>query len=286
MAILNASYAVEAIWPASAAEASEETRSAVDDGATVVVAMGGDGIVHHVAQGVVDTPAVMGVIPVGTTNVTARLFDIPSNPSKAAKIIVSKPTTHELGTVKMDLTRGTAESTHYALFACGLGLDADVVIEADKEPYKKYRFGSLHYATTTLGVALRSFPKKRPHVTVTRGNQSTEVAAALFQFRSVYTFFGRLPITLDREDPDPITALLMKRLRRRRVPAIAVKVFLRRDLDELKDVEIWTNVESVSASARPPVAAQADGESLGVIDQAEISWHPNSLRMLGPHLSP
>ncbi len=280
MALLDRTFAVSALWPGSAAEAAEDTRAAIEDGATIVVAMGGDGMVHHVAQGVIDTPATLAVIPVGTTNVIARLFDVPSNPVKAAKLIVSQPAARTVGTVKMDLTRGTAVTTHFALFACGLGLDADVVIEADKEPYKKYRFGSLHYATTTVGVALKSFPKKRPHIDVRSGDKSAEAAAVLLQFRDVYTYFGRIPITLSNEDPDPLNVLLLERLRRRRVPAIAAKVFMRRDLDELKDIDVWTGVESLEASAKPPVAAQADGESLGVVDRAEMIWHPDSLRVI------
>lgn len=282
MAILNRSLAVDAIWPGSAAEASDAARDAIEDGATIIVAMGGDGMVHHVAQGVVGTDARLGIIPAGTTNVIARLFDVPSNASKAARLITEHPHTHQVGTVQMALTRGTAQTIHHAIFACGLGLDADVVIEADKEPYKKYRFGSLHYARTTFGVALKSFPKKRPHVEVRSGERFDEVAAVLFQFRDIYTYFGRLPITLGKETPDPMTALLIKRLRRRRVPAIATKVFLRRDLDELKEVEVWAGVESLNAVAKPPVAAQADGESLGIVDEAEISWRPDSLRVLGP----
>jgi diacylglycerol kinase family enzyme len=94
-----------------------------------------------------------------------------------------------------------------------------------------------------------------------------------------------MPIALGKDEPDPISALLIKRLRRRRVPAVAAKLFLRKDLDELKEAEVWTGVDSLSAVAKPPVAAQADGESLGVVDEAELIWHPDALRVLGPQSS-
>lgn len=285
MAALNRGGTVEGLWPSSAADASVVSRQAAEDGAEVVLAMGGDGLVHHVAQGLIGTDTALGIIPAGTTNVIGRLFGIPSNPVKAAKLVMGEPIQNRIGTVRMDLTRGKTQSTHHALFACGLGLDADVVIEADKDPYKKYRFGSLHYATTTFGVALKSFPKKRPHVSVQSGDRSAEATAVVFQFRDVYTYFGRLPITLSKDDPNPLTALIMGRLKRRRVPAIASKVFLRRDLDELKEVDIWQDVESLTATARPPVAAQADGESLGMVNGAVISWQADSLTVLGAQAS-
>ena len=40
-----------------AADAETRTAQAVESGARAVVAMGGDGIVHHVAQGLVETDA-------------------------------------------------------------------------------------------------------------------------------------------------------------------------------------------------------------------------------------
>lgn len=285
MSVLNQTSTVEGLWPSSAADASTVSRKAAEGGADIVLAMGGDGLVHHVAQGLIGTDTALGIIPVGTTNVIGRLFGIPSNPVKAARLVVGEPVRDLIGTAQMDLTRGKAQSTHHALFACGLGLDADVVIKADKDPYKKYRFGSLHYASTTFGVALKSFPKKRPHITVQSGERSAEATAVVFQFRDVYTFFGRMPITLSKDDPDPLTALIMGRLKRRRVPAVASKVFLRRDLDELEEIEIWQEVELLTAKASPPVAAQADGESLGMVDGASISWQPNSLTVLGAHAS-
>jgi len=284
MATLSRSATVEGLWPSSAADASVVSRQAAEDGAEVVLAMGGDGLVHHVAQGLIGTTTALGIIPAGTTNVIGRLFEIPSNPVKAAKLVVTEPVWNRIGTVRMDLTRGKAQTTHHAIFACGLGLDADVVIEADKDPYKKYRFGALHYASTTFGVALKSFPKKRPHIAVQSGDRSADATAVVFQFRDVYTYFGRLPITLSKEEPDPLTALVMGRLKRRRVPAIASKVFLRRDLDELKEVEIWRDVETLTATARPPVAAQADGESLGMVNGAMISWQDDSLTVIGAQL--
>lgn len=281
MAILNRDFSLEAVWPSSGSDAAEASWAAVEDGASLVVAMGGDGVVHHVAQGLIGTEARLGIIPAGTTNVISRIFNVPSNPTKAAKMIAAGYPPQLAGTLRMDVTHGTNLSSHHSLFACGLGLDADVVIEADKEPYRKYRFGSIHYAKTALGVALKKFPKKRPHVLVTSGDRTGNVSAIVFQFREIYTYFGRIPLALSQNEPDPVTALLLDRLRRRRIPFITTRIFTRGELGDLPELEIWENVESLTAKADPPVAAQADGESLGMIDEATFTWTPDSIRILG-----
>ncbi|MDD5038776.1 MAG: acylglycerol kinase family protein, partial [Dehalococcoidales bacterium] len=49
-------------------EATEIARRAVNNGAKVVIAAGGDGTVNEVANGLLNTDVALGVLPVGTTN--------------------------------------------------------------------------------------------------------------------------------------------------------------------------------------------------------------------------
>ena len=55
MAMLSRGSDVASIWPGSPTEAEERARESAEDGVDVVVAMGGDGMVHHVTQGLVGT---------------------------------------------------------------------------------------------------------------------------------------------------------------------------------------------------------------------------------------
>ncbi len=283
MAILNKHFDVSAIWPKSGTDATKESRKWAAKGVQLIVAMGGDGMVHHVAQGLIDSESALGIIPVGTTNVIGRVFGIPKSPTKAAKLLTQHREPALVGTLEVALVRGAVESRHFAIFACGLGLDADVIIAADKEPYRKYRFGSIHYARSAIGVAMGSFPKKRPHISVASTDREALVSAVAFQFRDVYTYFGRLPIRLGSEAPDPVTALLVDRLKRLRVPMITGKILAGADLSKLEEAQVWTGLDLVSATADPPIAAQADGESLGMVDAATFTWHPDSLRVRGGH---
>ncbi len=284
MATLDRVAKVDAIWPSTPAEASELARQAAEDQADVVVAMGGDGLVHHVAQGLVESDTALGVIPVGTTNVLARLLELPSKPVKAAKLLAARPSIRKLGVASLRLTRGKLETLHHAVFACGFGLDAAVVLEADKDPYRKYRFGSLHYARTAFAVALKDFPRRRPHVTLKSDDREAQVAGGLLQFRDVYTYFGKIGLRLAPGRPNPMTVLAIERLPRRRIPKVTATVFRGRDLGSIRGMETWTGVTSVGFTAEPPVAIQADGEALGVVEGGVVEWLPDSLDVVAPQV--
>lgn len=280
MAELASSHEAEALWPGSATEATAAAIQAVEDGASTVVAMGGDGMVHHVAQGLIGTEAALGIVPTGTTNVVARLFQIPSKHTKAARLIARRPEPIRAGTARMTLDRGDTETVHNAVFACGLGLDAEVVRIADQDPYRKYRFGSLHYARSALGVGFRSYASVKPHVTFTAGEHEMLGTTALIQFRDIYTYFGRIALRINDDEPDPMSVLVLERLKRRRIPSIFFSALMHRDLGSIAGFEIWPNRKSLDFEAHPPVPAQADGEGLGLVDGGTIEWEPDSLLLL------
>lgn len=285
MSILGKVGQVEAVWPESAADAETRSAEAARDGVEVVVAMGGDGIVHHVAQGVVGTGSALGVIPAGTTNVIARLLGIPLKPAKAARLLIEPEVPPvALGTARMTLTRGSVETTHHAVFAGGFGLDAAVVLEADKEPYRKVRFGSIHYARTALGVAFKQFPGRVPNITARYGEDEQLATAALIQFRPVYTYFGPIPLRVTPHPPDPMTLLTIGRLKRRLVPRIVATLLRNGSLGSIPGFTVVPNLTRVDISADPPVAAQADGEALGMVDSGFVEWAPGSLRVIAPQL--
>ena len=280
MAELAKTREVEAIWPGSAVEATAAAERAISDGFDAVVAMGGDGMVHHVAQALVGTDVALGIIPAGTTNVVARLFDVPSRQVRAARLVARADTPEAVGTVKLTLDRGDVETTHHAIFACGFGLDAEVVRVADSDPYRKYRFGSIHYARSALGVGFRAFPSVKPHVRISSEGRSTIGTSALIQFREVYTYFGRIALRFGDAAPEPMSVLILERLKRRRIPKIFLGALTHRELDEIEGFEVWPDIKSLEIDADPPVPVQADGENLGLVDGGTAVWEPDSLRVI------
>ena len=67
-----------------AGHATELAREGARRGERLVVAAGGDGTIAEIANGLVDTPARLGVIPLGTANVLAHELGLPFAPRAVA----------------------------------------------------------------------------------------------------------------------------------------------------------------------------------------------------------
>jgi len=76
-----ARYLPEPMWFETAADdpGIGQTREAVARGAQLVVAVGGDGTVRAVAEGLIGTDVPMALVPRGTGNLLARNLDLPLN---------------------------------------------------------------------------------------------------------------------------------------------------------------------------------------------------------------
>lgn len=71
----------------TAAESVALARDAVAGGAEVLVAVGGDGLVHCAVQAVAGTPAALAVVPAGTGNDFADVLGVPTDPASAAAVV-------------------------------------------------------------------------------------------------------------------------------------------------------------------------------------------------------
>lgn len=100
-----------------AGHATELARKAVQGGASVVVAIGGDGTVNETGRGLVQTDTALGIIPCGSGNGLARHLQIPLNTSKAVKILNAHKTE--------SLDYGVINNIPF-FCTCGLGFDAFV----------------------------------------------------------------------------------------------------------------------------------------------------------------
>jgi YegS/Rv2252/BmrU family lipid kinase len=112
--------------------AKEFTLKAIKSGADCVIAVGGDGTVNEVAQNLLYTDVVLGIIPKGSGNGLARDLGIPMVAKSAVDIIFSGHTS------KIDACKAN-ERVFFC--TCGLGFDAVVSKEFAKEKHR----GSLIY---------------------------------------------------------------------------------------------------------------------------------------------
>ncbi len=125
-------------------------RHAVEAGARLVFAVGGDGTVRACASALAGTGVQLAIIPRGTANLAAHALDIPQRLAAALAVgFVGHQT-------RLDL--GVADGMEFIAMA-GLGLDA-AVVDATRR-HRKHRFGWLAYAGASLG-HLRGAPISSP----------------------------------------------------------------------------------------------------------------------------
>lgn len=140
----------EIVKTLSAGHGVSLAREAVNQGASLVVAAGGDGTVNEVVNGLGDSGVCLGILPIGSVNVLAMELGLPMDVPGAARVI------REGATRKIDL--GQVNGRRFVQLA-GVGLDAQVVRETDHG--SKKALGPLSYVLTAVQVAARPSPTLR-----------------------------------------------------------------------------------------------------------------------------
>ena len=281
VAILGESFDVTRIWPESAEDATEAAIDAALREVFAVVAMGGDGVVNRVANGIVDTRTALGIIPVGTTNVLARILGVSKKPRKAARALANAiPAGRPIARIKA--TIDGKEHTSLATFNVGVGFDADVVEVAEHRPSAKLFFGSMHYAKTAAAKLIGPYRSKSPNLRVTSEDTTLDAVTILVQLHHLYTYFGTAPLKFG---PGPFvgtTALVIERLSPLTGADLLGRAAIRRPLDGIDGISVLDNVEHLVVEADPVTRVQADGELLGAASQVVISTDHDALSVLVP----
>ncbi len=128
--------------------ATELAKQAAEEGYDIVVAMGGDGTVHEVMNGLMQVPAdkrpIMGVVPIGSGNDFAYSMGITT---KSAQALANALKAEHIQTVDVGLITDENGRTEYFDNTLGIGFDAVVTIRSHKLPIVK---GFLMYLTAVI----------------------------------------------------------------------------------------------------------------------------------------
>ena len=98
-------------------------RDAAARGAEIVIAAGGDGTLHAVASGLVNTGSTLAIVPMGTMNNVARSLEIPESIAEACELI-TKGATRRIDVGKIN--------EHIFLEVAGIGLEATLFPAAEE----------------------------------------------------------------------------------------------------------------------------------------------------------
>jgi len=280
-AVLGESYAVTTAWPNGPAESRQAAADAAAAGYAVVAAMGGDGVVHHVANGLAFTGTALGVIPTGTTNVVARIMRIPMKPRKAAATLVGgHPRPVTLAHIATESTM--AARSEYAVFSLGMGIDADVVAITDQRPAAKYYFSSVNFAAIATKQVVSNYRTKLPNMAIECDGRKVHASTVLIQIHDMFTYWGRVPLSLTTDPGEGITAVALEQVTINSAVGLVTRGLLRRPTDRQRGVHVFRDLEKLVVYAEPAAQFQADGELLGTTDSVEITPAYDALTVIAP----
>lgn len=133
------------------------TRKALDEGAAVILAAGGDGTVRAVAEALRESSVPLALLPAGTGNLLARNLDLQlSNMDECVKTAFAENERDiDLGVAAITREDGSTEE-HVFLVMAGIGLDAKMI--AKTNPKLKKAVGWLAY----VDAGMRALPELKP----------------------------------------------------------------------------------------------------------------------------
>ena len=149
-------FVYEVVFTERAGHATELAATAADN-YDIVAAVGGDGTLNEVAQGLIGTDTALAVIPCGSGNGLARCLHIPLNTDKALRILTQ-------GSIQR-IDTGTVNGQLF-LSVAGIGLDAQTAHDFAQDPRRGF-LTYAHYAVNNY------FHPKQETVSITFDERET-----------------------------------------------------------------------------------------------------------------
>ncbi len=178
---LAADLSVDVVMTKGRGHAAELAERAADNGLDLVVALGGDGTVNEIANGLLRSgpaPGVpaLAVVPGGSTNVFARALGYSASPVEATGELLEalrdgRSRRIGLGHATFTSSAGLSQSRWFT-FCAGFGLDAAVVEQVERKRVHGRRNTPGLYLRSALGRFIRNTGRRCPPISVTTGESS------------------------------------------------------------------------------------------------------------------
>ncbi len=247
--------------------ATELARTAVHDGHELVVAVGGDGTMNEVAQGLIDSPATLGLLPCGSGNGLARHLGIPRSTMGALRLVSG------IGARIAFVDTGSANG-HTFCNAMGLGLDADV----SRRFNRLSRRGLSGYARVAW-TTLRELPSETCVISSAGRRETLEVLLIAIANSDQYGN-NALIAPGARVDDGRLDLVAIKAVGLARAAMLVPRLFLG-NLDSSPHVTRICGSRFLIERAVPGLI-HTDGETHHTSARVEVVVKPRSLRVLVP----
>ncbi|QMU27779.1 diacylglycerol/lipid kinase family protein [Adhaeribacter radiodurans] len=248
-----------------AGHATELARQAAKDGYKIVGAIGGDGTVNEVATGLLDSDAILAILPKGSGNGLARHLDIPLNLRHAIRII------NEYYSSAIDTC---TINDHPFFCTAGIGFDAyisSVFASSTKRGLQTY-----------IRLVLQEFTKFKPQEAVLDFNKqllTTQVFVVAFANATQYGNNAHIAPKADIRD-GLVDVCLIRDLDFRKAIHLSLGMLTKR-IAAGSSAEYFTSTH-IAVTSEQPFKFHADGEYVGEATEFKVSINPLSLKVIHP----
>jgi YegS/Rv2252/BmrU family lipid kinase len=247
--------------------ATELAREAVAAGYERVVPVGGDGTLNEVAQAMINSACVMGLVPCGSGNGLALHLGLPKRPAQALELAVAHPAR------VAELDTGTVNG-HLFVNAMGVGLDADVARRFNGLTTR----GLPAYVSTALSAF---FGRKTEHCRITCGNRHETMDTLLVAVANSDQYGNNAKIAPHAKVDDGVLDLVAVRpLGLFGAGLLGARLFLG-NVDQSRKVMRLSGPRFRIERATAGVV-HTDGETRMAGAEIEVTVLPRSLRMVVP----
>jgi diacylglycerol kinase (ATP) len=249
-----------------------QARAALDAGADVVIAAGGDGTVRCVAEVLAGTGVPLGLVPLGTGNLLARNLGVDITDPVAAAFDVLNGTERTVDVVKAKLDHSDDEQVF--LVMAGLGYDAAIM--ADTVDVLKDRMGWLAY----VEAGIRKLPGKPVKAKVSvDGQRPIGRRIRSVMIGNCGRIMGGVEIFPDAKVDDGLLDLLILSPKGRLGWLGVVAGIFGRRKNETESVEYFQG-KTAEITLEHEQEFQLDGDHVGTGKHLAISIEPNALKIL------
>ncbi|TAM90901.1 MAG: diacylglycerol kinase family lipid kinase [Jatrophihabitans sp.] len=275
---------LEVVETANRGHAAALACRAMRRGVEVVVALGGDGTVSEVVNGMLTdgvhagVPA-LGIVPAGSTNVFARALGLPHDPVEATGVLLDGLRAGRHRRVSL----GRIEE-RYFVFAAGMGFDAAIVAGVERHRRRGRRSSHVLYSR----VGIREFfalDRRHPHLSVEQsdGTCVTGVFFAVVANCDPWTFVGNRPL---HPTPEASFETGLDVYARRRMSTGGVLFSMARMSGEnprigRRGAHVGHDLDAVVLRSQVPLPVQVDGDFVGLRETVRLAGVPGAIQVVG-----
>ncbi|MGW1885123.1 diacylglycerol/lipid kinase family protein [Streptomyces sp. NPDC001970] len=273
-------------------------RAADSDEIDLVVALGGDGTVNEVVNGLLHAgPAPnalprLAVVPGGSTNVFARALGLPNDAVEATGAILDALSQRTERTVGLGLASGTpgtadeATPPRWFTFCAGFGFDAGVVGRVEQQRERGRRSTHALYIRQAARQFLEEPNRRRGAITLERPAEEPvkDLVLSIVCNTSPWTYLGNRPVYAS-PDASFDTALDVMALSRLSTPALVrYATQLLTSTPERgphgKHVASLHDLTDFTLHSKVPLPFQMDGDHLGLRKSVTFTGVRRALRVI------